>query len=813
MSGWAGGPPAEAGRWGETLAGFGSLVPLPDRDAQRGRLTVPDVVALLVTAALLGVVALGIQGPARVLLAVAFATAVPGWAVVGLVRPAVDLAGFALAVATSFTVCAFGATLMLWVSGWDPLLLFSVLAVVSGLVIGGRLAAALRAWAARYGAMARITAWSGPAYGEMAKRLVSCGREILPATRRSLVRVRPTDGLLPLAVASWAVALPGIRPEAMSDYGLIPALPYTFFAALGLLTVSLVIALGQTPLSHWRLALHLFVLTLILMGTTASAFPEPDYSWVYRHFGVVQHISWYGTVDPSLDLYQNWPGFFAGAAWFDAVAGVGSPIQYAAWAPVYFDLLAVLAMAFAFHALGVRPRVAWLALFIFVSANWVNQSYFSPQAFSFGLSITVVAALLMWFRADRPSPWVIRLSGWTRRRLRCPSEAHPPAAVHELTRWRRAGLLLAIYTIFAAIVISHQLTPYMVIFGVGVLCIAGVVRPRWLVLGFAAIAIAYLLSRLNAETRQYLQVTSLNPFHNTVGETVTNNAGLPGRVFTANMARSLSIVVWALAAVGAIRRLRRGAPIVIPLALMVSPVTLAFGQDYGGEATYRIFLFSLPWAAFLAASALIRDGHRLIAGTAARWTLWKSTRVTVVLAALMALFLPASLGLEETNYMRPTEVAASEFFYAHAKPGSVLMLATYYFPMRGAHNYDNFIVTTQGDPTLTGFPRFQKRMLTAQDLPALEYTIARYEGRARAGYIVISSGMKVDSQVFGVLPAGSLNSLDAALAASPRWRTFYRNQDAVIYELVKPPADRTPTDRASSALAWRTPTVERVSAS
>jgi hypothetical protein len=44
--------------------------------------------------------------------------------------------------------------------------------------------------------------------------------------------------------------------------------------------------------------------------------------------------------------------------------------------------------------------------------------------------------------------------------------------------------------------------------------------------------------------------------------------------------------------------------------------------------------------------------------------------------------------------------------------------------------------------------------------------------------------MKIYSHVFKLLPDGSLDSLDNALAASPQWRVFFRNQDAVIYEFV-----------------------------
>src|SRR3979411_2005529 len=54
-----------------------------------------------------------------------------------------------------------------------------------------------------------------------------------------------TDALLPLAPLLWIVALRGVRLDLMNDYGLLPALPYTFFLSLGVLTVSFVAVLAR----------------------------------------------------------------------------------------------------------------------------------------------------------------------------------------------------------------------------------------------------------------------------------------------------------------------------------------------------------------------------------------------------------------------------------------------------------------------------------------------------------------------------------------------------------------------------------------
>ena len=67
---------------------------------------------------------------------------------------------------------------------------------------------------------------------------------------------------------------------------------------------------------------------------------------------------------------------------------------------------------------------------------------------------------------------------------------------------RRTARTIAI-ALFAVIVTTHQLTPYMLIVGLGVLTFLGVVRPRLLVVLFTAMALAYLLPRLDFIQRYY----------------------------------------------------------------------------------------------------------------------------------------------------------------------------------------------------------------------------------------------------------------------------------------------------------------------
>jgi hypothetical protein len=585
---------------------------------------------------------------------------------------------------------------------------------------------------------------------------------------------RLSDVLLPVAAVLWLIAVRGVDDSAIGEFGLIQALPAAYFLALLLLTASFTIQLARETPSTVRLAVHIVAVVVALQGVVPLVMPLPQYGYVFKHFGVVEYIGLHGSVNDKIDIYQNWPGFFAIAAWFDELAGQSNPIPYAAWAPVYFDLLAPLAINLSLRALAIPWKARWLAIYIFVIGNWVGQDYFAPQAFAFVLSQFVLACLLTLFRAA-PAPWIGRLEERMTNIARGVYVKTVPLVTPHLSARQRVPALIAIFTTFAVITFSHQLSPYMVIVCAGVLAVPGLLRPRWIVAVLMLIAGIYLVTRLDFLRTHEDLLLSFNPFKNVENSEASPNEGVLGRVLTGYAARALSAVIWILALIGAFRRSRAGNSVLVPVGLFVAPFLIIFGQEYGGEAIYRVFLFSLPWAACLAAVALAPK---------AGWTWWAGARIGIALSVMTVLFLQAYFGLAEINYVRPTEVAASDYFYGHARPGSVLILAAPNYPERGSGIYDHFVVTSGAyDPKLIPNPDFTHRVLGADDLPAIEKVLHSY---APHGYFAITTGMKVYAHVFKLLPDGALDNLDHALAASKRWKVFYRDKDAVIYELVAP---------------------------
>jgi hypothetical protein len=205
---------------------------------------------------------------------------------------------------------------------------------------------------------------------------------------------------------------------------------------------------------------------------------------------------------------------------------------------------------------------------------------------------------------------------------------------------------------------------------------------------------------------------------------------------------------------------------------------MAFAHSYGGEAIYRVYLFSLPWAVALVASLV-----RPVADALPR-----VSRVVpaVALLSAFALFLPAQYGSDMEFRIPPAEVAASEYFYTHAQPGSVL-LSSINFPSRVGGTYGSFALNPNGTDPYFLDERMWGRMLTAADLPLIEHKLRTYASDdIDTGYLVLSTSQQDAATLLGILPDGSLESLEQALLQSTDWEVFYRNDDTTIFRFLRP---------------------------
>jgi hypothetical protein len=576
---------------------------------------------------------------------------------------------------------------------------------------------------------------------------------------RGLVLTRPAvrgrSAQIPVALAGhaavlagalglWVLALLHTDLTRIAGLGLLQALPPEYFAAVALLLTGFVHAVSRPTLDGRVLTLYVGAFILVLHATTAILYDEPRYAWTYKHLGVINAIAAHGSVDRTLDIYANWSGFFALNAWLSSVTGM-EPITWAAWSQVLFNVLWALAGRFALRGVTSDGRILWVATWLFLLANWIGQDYLAPQAFAMTVALVLlgIAVRVARVRADAPvAPGT-------------------PALIIGGVCW-------------IAIVISHQLTPVLVILAVGALALTTRRIPLWVPIAMGLTELAWI-----AMAWPYLSqhITLLDNSPKTARPAgLDQDRFLPGTVYVGWAARASVAFMVALAGAGFLHRLRAGRPEWALAALIAGPVLALGAQSYGGEGLFRVYLLALPWLALLAAAALVprpaaaRRRHRI------PW------RLTIASAALGMALLPAYFGLELVNRVTTDDVRAATWWEQHAPKGSILTYVAPNFPNRLTARYGDMVVPSGSySPNLTDEPAFRAHRLGPADVVNLAAFMAKLP--SRNPYIVLSPSEANAARLIGALPDGSLEALDRALGADPAFALVYRHGRASIYTL------------------------------
>ncbi|NEB02172.1 lipopolysaccharide biosynthesis protein [Streptomyces sp. SID13726] len=445
--------------------------------------------------------------------------------------------------------------------------------------------------------------------------------------------------------------------DRMGGLGLISILPMPTLIGAALLVVvfASLLWLGR---EHKALLLVTLVATVFsLHALPAVIEAEPRFATAWQHLGFIDYIERTGSAVPDLDARWSWPGFFAAATFVAQACGVKDFTEIIRWWPTGIQLLYLVPMFLLVRHMRASWRAKWTGIWIFVLSGWVGQDYFSPQGFTYLLYLVFVAVLLVWFRAPR----VI----WTRRR---PGEAE----VEPSDRRQQAVLLAVVIGLFAATVPAHQLTPFVMLGVLAALVVFGRSELRGLPILFAVIVTAWI--GYMAEPYWSGHFDDLFGGVGGVGSNVSSSVS--GRIEGGSSTHKLVLYVrvllagsvMALACYGWWRRREHKYREVSLLILTFVPF-LGFGmQSYGGEMALRVFMFALPGAGLLAGLALFpRTGVTAKERDKDRVSL---APVAALMAGLLLIggFLVARWGNEPFERIRPGEVAAMDYVYAHDDP-------------------------------------------------------------------------------------------------------------------------------------------------
>lgn len=578
-----------------------------------------------------------------------------------------------------------------------------------------------------------------------------------------------------VALVLWGISFQGVALDRIDDLGLMSVLPWAYYAAFVFLTISFALTLHQRRINESILLLNLIVLVFIIHGTPQVLYGTPRYAWVWKHIGIVDYIQRHGSVNPNLDAYQNWPGFFALAALFTEAMGFDSAIGFAGWGPVFFNLLFVGALLMIFKSLTRDRRLVWLGVWFFVLANWIGQDYFSPQAFSYFLYMLVLGVCLNWFRVTTPQLNMTILRRFRLDRLesllhnllkRAPKSAPPqPPSKPPM----RVGLMMVVILIMGVMAVSHQLTPFMLISALAALVIFQIISTRSLPLLMIVFTGTWIIYFANAFLEGNVgwvaasvgHLTSKNP------DLVNLSIASPDQVFVAVMGRVFIVLIVGLSLLGGIRRLRAGYLDLTAVVLIIVPSLMLVANSYGGEMLYRSYFFALPFLAFLVGA--------LVYPSPAPGSSWHATAMTVLLSCTMLVgLLFAYYGKERMNYFTQNEIDAAEYIYQNAPAGSVVVSETWDYPAL-FHNYEYYTSVTICCGSNKLLPRSKGTLVEK---------LVRLMNPYPAGFVILSRGQRAQIEMSGLIPHDELDSIEYKISQSKNFGLIYSNADAEVFMLV-----------------------------
>ncbi len=545
------------------------------------------------------------------------------------------------------------------------------------------------------------------------------------------------------AVMVWAATLQLSSVGDLSVWGLVGAVsPIILLAplvAIAAFTVSLV--RGQ---SDGVLTAHVTGIILMLYGAGAMVGNSVQARVVLRHEGITDQVLRSGSIDPTIDAYFNWPGFFTFFAYVREISGIESFAAVGIWVPVLVNLAYLAPLLVIFRYATADRRIVWTSVLLFYVGNWIGQDYFAPQAVAYCVHLTMIAILLHYFD-----------------RLEAPVTQ----------RFARAAHLVVVMLLFVAIVPSHQLTPPLTIVSVIGLVAADRCASRRLPHFMVGVFLTWLVfmssTYLSGNLTKMLEL--VGDIGAAAGANVTERVGGSASHRLVVLLRlAFTGLFGLLAAYGLFRKrriLERSDRAMLVLAAV--PTVLIALQPYGGEMALRVFMFTLPFVAFYAAHAIQweRSPRRRYV---AQWVI-----AVPAIVVLTSLFLVARYGNAALDQFSSDERNAIDIVYEDAPPGSLLLVAVdnVAWKYRGYATYDH---------------RSIDRVVRSEIDPRVYASAAvslMYQRRDTGAYFIATESQQSYIDLLGGLPGESLRAIEEQLNGDPNIQILVDRPTVRIYRL------------------------------
>lgn len=680
---------------------------------------------------------LGVAGSASAALLMVAITVVPGVFVVDHVSPRDQLERLVVMWAVSLTSWMIVAHVLLSLQWWHP-------QIVTGLLLAVATAAA-----------------------EVRRRRIPPTQSDRPGLAAWLSDIGRTQLLAgAAAVGLWAWSLTSIDVADIDDWGLVSVLPPSFFIAYVIALAAAATAATTPTTNGRRVAFSLAPLLVMIYGTLPLLVDTIRYPWAYKHVGVIRLLDESGRLHPDVDIYNNFSGFFGLGALVRGATGV-DPTAYAAWTQLVAEALILCAVWVLVRRATDSARVAHLAVVLYLITNWVAQNYFAAQTLGSLLSLATLGLIASWFvdgRTRRLRGLGSRLGGIA------PLDRHAPGRPIAA---RRAVVLVS----FLGVMMTHPLTPAATLGAVTLAWIIGWVRDRTLIAGMYAVALLWAFRSIAYFAAQDFDLGfGGSPSDNADGN-LDYSAAPEAVVLVGDLTRLFSVGVWAAAAIGALLcawAMRRIGMLAVAAAI---PFGIPFVQSYGGEAIYRVYLYSLPLVvAFIAWGIVTRSSLNRSARVSGELLL------AVVLCLLLgAGFLIAHFGRERINNVDSSEVAMGDYIGDQIPDPAVLAQFDGAFPAASTARYPSFQVNDTYVPEIVELLEMAGTTPTLAELDEVADDL--YGLDAGTPFVIVSPGMIEAVLQIASLPVATTEEAVEMLIASSRFSVRHRIGDTWLIEV------------------------------
>ena len=241
------------------------------------------------------------------------------------------------------------------------------------------------------------------------------------------------------------------------------------------------------------------------------------------------------------------------------------------------------------------------------------------------------------------------------------------------------------------------------------------------------------------------------------------------------MAKGLSATIWLLALLAALIAFsRRRIDLRLP-TLLIAPFLVLGASSYGGEAIYRVYLFTIPAAAVLISWLLFaeRRSFRIVRAGAA----------LAVCLGITAAFVVPYFGREHLNRTSIEELALYDYVATATEPGSVVVYFSLNYPSRSTANYGDHIKGPL-DIALLEVPNTPYRTFTPDDATGLAYSLFNF-GTAPI-YLIASESQREAIDTYGLVTPSTFDTLVQQFDASGSYRVVFANTAGKVFQVLRP---------------------------